>query len=69
MKLKIAIALLSASLLGIGSCRKAPTNTSTSGLATIVCDDSFENIMNQEMSTPPKAMPTSSPITFPKKRA
>ena len=49
MKLKIAIALLSASLLGLGSCRKAPTNTSTSGLATIVCDDSFENIMNQEI--------------------
>ena len=49
MKLKIAIALLSASLLGLGFCRKAPTNTSTSGLATIVCDDSFENIMNQEI--------------------
>nr|WP_303416849.1 substrate-binding domain-containing protein [uncultured Muribaculum sp.] len=49
MKLKIAIALLSASLLGLGSCRKAQTNTSTSGLATIVCDDSFENIMNQEI--------------------
>ena len=49
MKLKIAIALLSASLLGLGSCRKAPTNTSTSGLATIVCDDSFESIMNQEI--------------------
>jgi len=49
VKLKIAIALLSASLLGLGSCRKAPTNTSTSGLATIVCDDSFENIMNQEI--------------------
>jgi len=36
-------------MLTIGGCRKAPTNTSTSGLATIVCDASFENIMNQEI--------------------
>ena len=33
----------------LSSCRKAPTNTSTSGLATIVCDATFENIMNQEI--------------------
>ena len=36
-------------LLTVGGCRKAPTNTSTSGLATICCDASFENIMNQEI--------------------
>lgn len=36
-------------LAGVTSCRKAPTNTSTSGLATIVCDASFENIMDQEI--------------------
>lgn len=42
--------VLSAMLsMGLGSCRKAPTNTSTSGLATIVCDDGFENIMSQEI--------------------
>lgn len=36
-------------LAGVTSCRKAPTNTSTSGLATIVCDASFENIIDQEI--------------------
>ena len=36
-------------LIGLGSCRKDPTNTSSSGIATIVCDDGFENIMNQEI--------------------
>lgn len=36
-------------LCALASCRKAPSNTSSSGLATIVCDASFENIMNQEI--------------------
>ncbi|MCM1504018.1 MAG: substrate-binding domain-containing protein [Muribaculum sp.] len=44
-----ALALSALLSMGLGSCRKAPTNTSSSGLATIVCDDSFENIMNQEI--------------------
>lgn len=45
--------LCAALLLGgaamVTSCDQKPKNTSTSGLATIVCDDSFENIMNQEI--------------------
>lgn len=45
----LTIALSALILSGLTSCRKAPTNTSTSGLATIVCDASFENIMNQEI--------------------
>ena len=36
-------------LIGLGSCSKDPTKTSSSGIATIVCDDGFENIMNQEI--------------------
>lgn len=40
-------AALSATMLT--GCRKAPTNTSSSGIATIVCDESFENIMEQEI--------------------
>ncbi len=45
----LSIALSALLSMGLGSCRKDPTNTSSSGLATIVCDDSFENIMNQEI--------------------
>lgn len=40
---------LTAILPGLTSCDKKTTNTSTSGLGTIVCDASFENIMNQEI--------------------
>ncbi len=43
------VALTALLLVGAVSCRKAPTNTSTSGIATIVCDASFENIMDQEI--------------------
>lgn len=52
MNHKISIFALALSALVAGtltSCRKDPSNTSTSGLATIVCDASFENIMNQEI--------------------
>ncbi|MDE7397718.1 MAG: substrate-binding domain-containing protein [Muribaculum sp.] len=35
--------------MALTSCRHNPTNTSTSGLATIVCDATFENIMAQEI--------------------
>lgn len=38
-----------AMLAAMAGCRPAPTNTSTSGLATIACDATFENIMNQEI--------------------
>lgn len=43
------VALTALLLAGVTSCRKDPTNTSSSGIATIVCDESFENIMNQEI--------------------
>lgn len=47
-----ACALLSAMGIGLGSCTsdsKKPTSTSTSGIATIACDASFENILSQEI--------------------
>lgn len=48
--IKAAAALMVISgFMSLGGCRKAPTNTSTSGLATIVCDASFQNIMDQEI--------------------
>lgn len=45
----LSIALSVILSIGLGSCRKDPTNTSSSGLATIVCDEGFENIMTQEI--------------------
>ena len=46
----LTIALSALIISGLTAlCRRPPTNTSTSGLATIVCDASFENIMNQEI--------------------
>ncbi|MBD5267352.1 MAG: phosphate ABC transporter substrate-binding protein [Bacteroides sp.] len=48
IKAVAALAVLSG-LLSLESCRKDPTNTSSSGLSTIVCDASFQNIMDQEI--------------------
>lgn len=48
IKAVAALAALSG-LLSLESCRKDPTNTSSSGLSTIVCDASFQNIMDQEI--------------------
>lgn len=45
LKIFIAIAIA----VNVTSCVRQPKNTNTSGLTTIVCDDSFENIMNQEI--------------------
>lgn len=43
------LSVLCLSMTGLVSCRKDPTNTSSSGIATIACDASFENIMSQEI--------------------
>lgn len=48
IKAVAALAVLSG-FLSLESCRKDPTNTSSSGLSTIVCDASFQNIMDQEI--------------------
>ncbi|MBQ9073911.1 MAG: substrate-binding domain-containing protein [Muribaculaceae bacterium] len=49
MSRNIAFIALCVAVAAVTSCRPAPTNTSSSGLATIVCDNSFENIMSQEI--------------------
>ena len=42
------LTILMISLL-FASCVKQPKNTSSSGIATVICDESFENILNQEV--------------------
>lgn len=50
MRLKlITIALAFAGLLTLNSCDNKKANSTTSGAGTLVCDKSFENIMNQEI--------------------
>jgi len=51
-------------ILTMVSCGKTPTNTSTSGIATIVCDDTFENIMNQEIDVFEYIYPKASIIPY-----
>lgn len=41
--------ILFALLLGISSCETKKKNSSSSGIATVICDESFENILNQEV--------------------
>lgn len=42
-------ALAAATAFGLASCAKAPSSTSTSGTGVVMCDNSFENIMMQEV--------------------
>ncbi|MCM1029646.1 MAG: substrate-binding domain-containing protein [Pseudoflavonifractor sp.] len=44
-----AAALLATAALVMPSCDKKPQSTASSGIATIACDASFENIMQQEI--------------------
>lgn len=46
------------------SCIGKTKNTSTSGLASLVCDDSFENIMNQEVDVFEYIYPNASIIPY-----
>lgn len=49
--IKSCINLISVLLLtvAVASCRPAPKTTTTSGMMTVMCDNSFENIMQQEI--------------------
>ncbi|MBO5249670.1 MAG: substrate-binding domain-containing protein [Muribaculaceae bacterium] len=51
-------------LCGLSSCVGKTKNTSTSGLATVVCDDSFENIMDQEIGVFEYIYPEASIIPY-----
>lgn len=49
-------------MLGAASCgeKKKPTNTSTSGIAKIICDESFRTIMDQEIEVFEYSYPSAS---------
>lgn len=63
MKKVYSILLLSLVVL-MSSCVGKTKNTTTSGLATVVCDDSFENIMNQEIGVFEYIYPEASIIPY-----
>lgn len=42
-------AFVAAACLGISSCAKKPASTATSGTMVMMCDNSFENVMSQEV--------------------
>ena len=46
------------------SCDKKPASTSTSGIATIVCDASFENVLQQEIDVYEYIYPKASIIPY-----
>lgn len=48
-KLLLGAASLLVAAVSFSSCDKKAESTSTSGIATIVCDETFENIMSQEI--------------------
>lgn len=49
MKLRNLIVVAAAVAVAMTSCDKKPTSTSTSGLAQVACDQTFENILQQEI--------------------
>lgn len=60
-------AALALTAVGLGSCSqgsKKPTSTSTSGIATIVCDANFENILSQEIDVFEYIYPQASIIPY-----
>ncbi len=65
MKFRIAIATLFFAGLALCSCnRQKPTDTSTSGMTSLMCDESFENIISQEIDVFEYTYPKASIIPF-----
>lgn len=66
MKKNIYLAMIgSAALLtGLSSCDKKAESTQTSGIATIACDASFENILSQEIDVFEYIYPDASVIPY-----
>ena len=57
--------VLSLAVVLVSSCgRKIKKNTSTNGLASLVCDESFENILNQEVNVFEYIYPEASIIPY-----
>lgn len=59
-----AIAALCAACSLLSGCDKKVTNTSTSGLGTVVCDASFKNILDQEIEVFEYIYPNASIIPY-----
>lgn len=57
------VVVLSSLITSCGGSKK-PTNTSTSGLAKVMCDESFENILNQEIDVFEYTYPNASIMPF-----
>ncbi len=51
-------------LAAMVACDKKPTSTATSGIATVVCDASFENILSQEIDVFEYIYPNASIMPF-----
>ena len=64
MKKYFGYIVMAIMICGLSSCVGKTKNTSTSGLATVVCDDSFENIMNQEIGVFEYIYPNASVIPY-----
>lgn len=65
MKNKILVCLYVIMLVAVVGCdTRKPTNTSTKGLATVVCDETFQNIMNQEIGVFEYTYPEANIIPF-----
>lgn len=56
--------LLLSLLLGMAACGKEKKTTSSSGIATVICDESFENILNQEVEVFEYIYPKASIIPY-----
>lgn len=59
-----AVATFMAMAAAFSSCDKRPQSTSTSGIATIVCDASFENVLQQEIDVYEFIYPKASIIPY-----
>lgn len=60
----VLLAAFAASLSSCSGGKKSPTSTSTSGIATIACDGTFENIMSQEIDVFEYQYPNASIIPY-----
>lgn len=64
LKKAAAACMAVAAVAILGGCRHQVTNTSTSGLGTVVCDATFQNIMDQEIDVFEYDHPNASIIPF-----
>lgn len=61
---RLAVCVGAFAMLSLTACDKKASNTSTSGLGTVVCDASFENILSQEIDVFEYIYPKASIIPY-----